>query len=194
MITFYHAAKTRSFAVLWFLEELGEPYAMKRLDLTKGEQKTAAYLTINPMGKVPAVVVDGHAIAERAAITTYLADLYPEKGLAPRPADPHRADYLRWQFFVGNCIEPAYMDHFHKRESVPGQATWGSYADVVQTMEDGVRGREFVAGNRFSAADVSMGSMIHWGLLFGVLSGEVFESYRDRLNARPALKRALTLD
>ena len=194
MITFYHAPQTRSFSVLWFLEELGEPYEVKRIDLKKGEHKTPEYLKINPMGKVPSVVVDGQAISERAAITTYLADLYPEKKLAPKLTDRNRADYLRWQFFAGNCIEPAYMDHFQKRESPPGQAAWGSYADVVRTMEDGIRDRTYLLGDSFSAADISVGSMVHWGLEFGLLTGEVFADYQKRLQARPALQRALTLD
>ena len=132
-IKLYHAAPSRSSTVLWMLEELGEPYELALLDLKKGEQRQPAYLAVNPMGKVPALIHDGVLITEVGAICTYLADAYPRAGLAPAVDDPLRGPYLRWMFFQGNCLEPALIDRALKRE--PGQASMMPYGDVDTTVE-----------------------------------------------------------
>lgn len=194
MITLYHAARTRSLTALWMLEELGEPYLIKRLDLNAREHKKADYLAINPMGKVPAVVVDGVAVSERPAICLYLTDRFPSRRLGPAIEDPRRALYLRWLFFAVGCIEPAFMDKAMQRDSPPAQAAWGSYTDVVRTLAEGLAGRTWLLGDEFSAADVVVGSMVHWGIAFKLLEGEPFVGYLTRLQARPALQRALAKD
>jgi glutathione S-transferase len=114
-ITLYHGAPSRSSTVLWFLEELGQPFNLTLLDLKAGEQRKAPYLAVNPMGKVPAIEHNGVVVTETAAILTYLADAYPAAKLAPLVSDPERGTYLRWMFFHGSCFEPAAIDHAMKR-------------------------------------------------------------------------------
>lgn len=192
----HHAAPSRSSTVLWMLEELGEPYDLHVLDLKKGEQRAPAYLSLNPMGKVPALEHDGALITESGAICLYLADAYPKAGLAPAIGDPLRGPYLRWMFFQGNCLEPAIIDKALKRE--PGQASMMPYGDfdtTVETVARTVAKGPWFLGDRFTALDVYFGSAIRWTTQFGLLPVRPeFTSYIDRLGTRPALQRTLAKD
>ena len=195
-ITLFHAVRSRSFRVLWFLEELGEPYRIEPIDLEKNEQKSEHLLRHNPMGKVP-VVLDGDvALSESGAIYIYLADKYAPGRLAPRPEEEQaRADYLRWLFFAAGVMEPAFGEKFFKWELNPRQVAWGSFASMLETLEAGVRGKEWLLGDQFTAADVFVGSNVHFGTMFGILPKEgPIAKYLARLAARPALKRALQLE
>lgn len=192
----YHAAPSRSSTVLWMLEELGEPYELNVLDLKKAEQRLPAYLAINPMGKVPALLHDGVLVTEVGAICLYLADAYPAAGLAPPLFDPARGPYVRWMFFQGNCLEPALIDKALKRE--PGQASMMPYGDLATTIEVVAqalsRGPWFL-GDRFTALDVYFGSAVRWTTQFGLLPPRPeFATYIERLGQRPALKRAEARD
>jgi glutathione S-transferase len=116
-ITLYHAPDTRSFRALWFLEELGTPYELKRVKLEQAEQKAPEFLALNPMGKLPTVVIDGHAVWESPAIIAHhLGDLFPETGLAPAPGTAARADFYRWLFFGTAVMEPALLDRMKGHE------------------------------------------------------------------------------
>ena len=195
-ITLFHAVRSRSFRVLWFLEELGEPYRIEPIDLEKNEQKSERLLRHNPMGKVP-VVLDGDvALSESGAIYIYLADKYAPGRLAPRPDDErHRADFLRWMFFAAGVMEPAFGEKFFKWELNPRQVAWGSFESMLQTLQAGVRGKEWLLGDIFTAPDVFVGSNVHFGTMFGILPKEgPIAKYLARLAARPALKRALQLE
>jgi glutathione S-transferase len=195
-ITLFHATRSRSFRALWFMEELGEPYRIEAIDLDQGEQKSERLMRYNPMGKVP-VVLDGDvAISESGAIYIYLADKYAPGRLAPRPDEERdRADFLRWLFFAAGVMEPAFGEKFFKWELNPRQVAWGSFESMLQTLEAGVRGKEWLLGDRFTAADVFVGSNVHFGTMFGILpKGGPIGEYLARLAARPALKRALQLE
>jgi len=114
-VTLYSNPMSRGRTVQWLLDELGAPYDLKVLDLAKSEQKAPEYLAINPMGKVPAIVHRGVVVTEAAAICVYLADAFPQAGLAPKLDDPKRGTYLRWIFFGVGCFEPAVMDKMFGR-------------------------------------------------------------------------------
>ena len=195
-LVLFHAVRSRSFRALWFLEELGEPYRIEHVDLHKGEQKSARFLRRNPMGKVP-VVLDGDVtVAESGAIFAYLADKYAPGRLAPRPDEGQaRADYLRWLFFGAGVMEPAFGERFFKWELNPRQVAWGSFDSMFSTLEGAVRDREWLAGDRFTGADVLVGSNVHFGTMFGIMpkEGPVGE-YLARCAARPALRRALQME
>ena len=109
-VTLFHSPNTRSTGVLILLEELGADYELNLVDMKANEQRAAAYLAINPMGKVPAILHRGALVTEQVAIFLYLADLYPEAGLAPPIGDALRGPYLRWMVFYGSCFEPAVVD------------------------------------------------------------------------------------
>src|SRR3712207_5259004 len=127
-LVFFHAPNTRSTGARILLEELGAPHELRVLNMKAGEQRNAAYLAVNPLGKVPAIVHDGALVTEQGAIFIYLADLFPEAGLAPAIGDPLRGPYLRWLVYYGSCFEPAMVDRAMKRgPAPPGMSPYRDY-------------------------------------------------------------------
>jgi glutathione S-transferase len=196
-ITLYHAAPSRSSIVRWMLEELGEPYDIHLLTLTKGEQMAPEYLAINPMGKVPALQHGDAIITESAAICTYLADEFPEAGLNVPIGDPRRGPYLKWLFFSPSCIGPAMVDRAYPRQEQPRRGTlgYGDLQTVMAVTAKAVATGPYLMGEKFTAADVVVGSTLRWGLMFKLLP-DVPElvRYVAGLEERPALQRAIVLD
>jgi glutathione S-transferase len=191
-ITFYHNPMSRGRIAHWMLEEVGAPYETKMLSFEKREHKSPEYLAINPMGKIPAIVHRGVVVTEAAAICAYLADAFPQAGLAPSPSDPARGTYFRWLFFGAGCLEPAVVDRLFTRPQVdrPGTLGYGSYEDTLNALEGAITPGPFILGDRFSAADVYVGAEIFWGLLVKALEPRpAFLEYTERLSARPAFKR-----
>ena len=191
-ITFYHAAPSRGAIVHWMLEEVGAPFRMELLDLSRGEQKEPTYLAVNPMGKVPAIVHRGVVITEVAAICCYLADAFPGAGLAPAIGDPQRGTYLRWLIFEPACLEPAIVDRMLERPPGPPRALgYGDFDTTMDVVARAVTPGPNLLGERFSTADVLIGSALRWGTMIGsVPQRPEFAGYIERLNARPALQRA----
>jgi glutathione S-transferase len=196
-LTLYHAVPSRSMITRWMLEEVGEPYDVHLMDLAKGEHRTADYLAINPMGKVPALRHGDVVITENAAICTYLADAFPKASLSVPIGDPRRGIYLKWLFFGPGCMEPAMTDRAFPRKEEPRRASLG-YGDIDTTMNvvaQGVSAGKYLMGEQFTAADVVIGSTLRWGLMFKLLPERPeFKAYVGRLNERAALKRADALD
>lgn len=194
-ITFYTNPMSRGQIVRWMLEEVGAPYETVILDYAT-TMKGADFLAINPMGKVPAIVHGGQVVTECAAICAYLADAFPEAGLAPAPAA--RADYYRWFFFAAGPVEQAVVNKslgFDVPADKARMAGYGSYDLAVDVLERAVGAQDYVAGPRFTAADVYVGSQILWGTQFGTLPKRpAFEAYGARLSARPAYQRAKAID
>ena len=194
-LSFYTNPMSRGQIVRWMLEEVGAPYEARILDYAT-TMKGADYLAINPMGKVPAVVHDGKVVTECAAICAYLADAFPEAGLAPDVAD--RADYYRWLFFAAGPVEQAITAKQFGLEPDADQqrmAGFGSLPAALDALESAVADKAFVAGDRFSAADVYVGSQIDWGLQFGTIASRpAFEAYVAPLRTRAAYKRAKEID
>ena len=196
-ITFYTNPMSRGRIVRWMLEELGQPYRTEVLDYGT-MMKAPAYLAINPMGKVPALRHGKTVVTECAAICAYLADAFPEVGLAPPPADPLRGPYYRWLFFAAGPVEAAVSNKALGWEAPPGRERmlgYGTYADVMDTLERAVSGGAYLVGGRFSAADVYLGSQIGFGLQFGTIEKRpAFERYWAGLATRPAAVRARAMD
>jgi len=194
-LVFYTNPMSRGRIVRWMLEEVGQPYRTEILDYATG-MKGAAYLAINPMGKVPAIRHGDSVVTEGAAICAYLADAFPQAGLAPALGD--RGDYYRWLFFAAGPVEAAVTSRSLGFEPQPEQrrmAGFGCLEDVVNTLEGAVKGRDYVAGDRFSAADIYVGSQIGWGMQFGSIEKRpAFEAYWERISARPAAIRAREID
>jgi glutathione S-transferase len=179
----------------WMLEEVGVPYRTEILQFGT-TMKDERYKAVNPMGKVPTITHGKKTVTECAAICAYLADAFPNKGLAPSPAD--RADYYRWMFFAAGPLEAAVSNRAlgfevpHGRERMIG---YGSHADVMDALEMAVRTNPYIAGEKFSAADVYVGSQIGWGLQFGSIEKRpAFEQYFGRLALRDAYQRASEKD
>ena len=194
-IVFYHNPRSRSQMAHWMLEEVGAPYRIELVSFDKNEHKSPAFLALNPMGKLPTIVHRGTVVTESAAIIAYLADAFPKAGLAPAPDDPSRGAYYRWLFFGAGCMEPALLDKMMNRPPVERKAAvgWGSYEEVVATLKTALAKGPYLLGDKFSAADVYIGSQIRFAMMFGApgLKGEkVFDDYVARLSARPAAQRA----
>lgn len=196
-LTLYHAAPSRSSIVLWMLEEVGQPYELHVLSLKNGDNLKTDYLKVNPMGKVPAVRHGDVVVTEVAAICTYLADAFPQAKLNVPVGDPKRGPYLKWLFFAPGCAEPALMDRmFPRKDAAPRAALgYGEYDTAFNVVADAVRGGPYVLGEQFTAADVVLGSLLRWGMMFkGVPECPEFVAYVARLTARPAAKRAEAKD
>jgi glutathione S-transferase len=191
-IVFYHNPMSRARTVHWLLEEMGAPYRIQLLDLQKGEQKKPAFLALNPMGKLPAIVHRGSVITETGAICVYLADAFPAAGLAPRADEPARGTYLRWMFFGAGCIDCALVDRMLSRP-IPDKSSalgYGRYEDVIETLEQAITPGPYILHERFSAADVYLGSQIGFGMMTRTIEPRpAFQSYLDRLSQRPAYQR-----
>ena len=192
-LTLYHAAPSRSSIARWMLEEVGEPYDIHLLSLSRGDNRTPGYLAVNPMGKVPALRHGDVVITEAAAICTYLADEFPHAKLNVPIGDPRRGVYLKWLFFGPSCIEPAIMDRAFPRKEEARRSALG-YGDVDTVMEvvtKAVANGPYIMGEQFTAADVVIGSGLRWGMMFKLLPERPeFTAYVGRLAARPALQRA----
>jgi len=192
---FYTNPMSRGQIVRWMLEECGAPYETTLLDYGT-TMKAEAYRAINPMGKVPALVHDGKTVTEAAAICAYLADAFPDAGLAPAPAD--RADYYRWLFFAAGPLEQAITAASLGYAVAPEQQRmvgYGCMEDVLTALEQAVTGKNFIAAGRFTAADVYVGAQLDFGLQFGALPARpAFAAYVAPLRERPAYRRAKAID
>lgn len=195
MMKLYYAPRTRSFSALWLMEEAGVPYERELVDITKGAQKTAEYLAINPMGKVPALVDGDAVVAESAAICAYVADRCPQAKLAPATGDPRRGRYLQWLFFAPGCIEPAMVQIFTKIQMPTVSAGWGDATAVFDVLEQAVDRGPWLLGDTFSAADIAIGAGLNFAVrLFKIApTRQAFERYLDGCAARPAFQRAQAL-
>jgi glutathione S-transferase len=194
-LEFYTNPQSRGQIVRWMLEEVGEPYDTTVLDY-QTTLKEPAYLAINPMGKVPAIRHNGVVVTEVAAICVYLADTFPAAGLAP-PVDS-RGDYYRWIFFSSGPVEAAFTNQAAGFEVPPerrGMFGYGTFELAIDTLEKAVTGKQFIAGNRFSAADLFVGSQLNFMMMFKLLEPRAaFSDYVARVTDRPAYARARQID
>jgi glutathione S-transferase len=194
-LTFYTNPMSRGQIARWMLEEVGAPYEQVLLDYGT-TMKAPEYLAVNPMGKVPAIKHGDTIVTEAAAICLYLADAFPDANLAPDLA--HRADYYRWVLFCAGPIEAAITNRAMGWQVPPDRkmmAGYGDYEDAVAALENAVAGKSFVAGDRFSAADVYVGSTIDWGLMFKTLPDRpAFQDYIAPMRERPGYKKAKAID
>jgi len=195
-VKLYWAPRSRSFRILWLLEEIGDPYEKEIVDFRNGAQDKESYRAINPMRKVPALTDGDAKVAESGAICAYLADKYADAGLAPPIGDPRRGRYLQWLFFSSGGIEPAITQTFMKFDIPSQQAGWGDAERVWSVLEEAVTPGPWLLGNDFTAADVLIGSDLHFVVnQFKMISGRPgIDAYIARCAERPAYKRALDLD
>jgi glutathione S-transferase len=193
-LIFYTNPQSRGRIVRWMLEEVGQPYETEVIPYD--QMKSERYLAIHPLGKVPAIKHNGHVLTECAAICAYLADVFPEAKLGPNVDE--KADYYRWLFFAAGPLEAAISNHAmgwqvpQERERMFG---YGNFAKAIAAVDEMLSLRDYVCGDRFTAADVYLGSQIMFPLQFGMLEerGSCIR-YRDRLQQRAAYKRANEID
>jgi glutathione S-transferase len=195
--TFFTNPMSRGQIVRWALHEVDADYEQV---LIEWQNKSPDFLAANPMGKVPTIIHhtdDGdRVVTEAAAICLYLAEMEPEAGLLP--TDAELADYLRWTLFAAGPVEQAITSRALKFEPTPEQqpmAGWGSFDRTMDTLEQHLSRRDYVCGDRFTMADVYVGSTVDWGLTFGIVPPrEAFVAYAERIQARPQYKEAKAVD
>lgn len=196
-LTFYSNPQSRGRVVRWMLEEIGVDYQLEVMEY--GEHiKSAQYLAINPMGKVPAIKHGDTVVTEVAAICAYLADQFPEEDLAPARNDPLRGDYYRWLFFCAGPFEmamSAVSENWKIDKENAMSLGCGFIAEVVNALETALSKGPYVCGEQFTAADIVLSSNIGWAIFQKNLEARpVFTEYVNRCQARPAAKRANALD
>ncbi len=195
-LTLYTNPMSRGRIARWMLEETGVPYHTEILEYD-GSMKAPEYLDINPLGKVPTVVHGDQVVTECAAICAYLAEAFPESGLAPTASE--RGAYFRWLFFAAGPLEAAVTDRNVLGLEVPADKQrmvgYGSYPAVMDALAGALSVTPYIAGDRFTAADVYVGAQVNWGLQFGSFEPRPeFEAYAERLTQRPAYRRATEMD
>lgn len=194
-IVFYTNPQSRGRIARWALEETGVPYRAEVVPFGP-EMKSAAYLSVNPMGKVPAIVHRGRVVTECAAITLYLAETFPDAGLAPTAEE--RADAYRWMFFAAGPLESAITNRALGVTFPPERGRmvgYGSFEQTMDTLEFALTRHPFVAGDRFTCADIYVGSHVGWGLMFGSIEKRpAFAEYFARVSDRDAYRRGNQLD
>ena len=195
----YYVPMTRAGRARWMLEELEVPYELHRLDVTTQENKGAAYRAIHPLGQVPALVDGDVTVFESLAVLLYLADKYPEKGLAPPVGSPLRGAYYTWSVYSMVTVERA-VDQVNQHtvrlpaaERVPAAAEAGRarFREAAEVVDRALDGRPYLIGDGFTAADLMMASVLGWGRLMGMLGDQPrLEDYVKRHVSRPAAKRS----
>jgi glutathione S-transferase len=199
MMKVFGFPNTRATRVLWALEEIGADYDYALVDLRKGEGRRPPYVDLNPAGKVPTLLEDGFALSESAAICTYLGDKFPQSRLVPEPGTRERALYYKWCFFViGELEQPLWTLAKHRfalpeKRRVPAvmdTAVW-EFGVVANALSIGLGDREYLVGERFTAADILVAHTLNWAQAFNLPLGHAnLETYARRLLGRPALARA----
>jgi glutathione S-transferase len=186
-LVLYHHPFSRAAGVLWMLEELGLPYRLEYLDFSQGEQSSVEFRRKNPMGKLPTLVDGEVTITEAAAIGLYLADRYSYGTLAPKINEPERSTYLRWILFAPSVIEPGCFAQQSKWDYRPSEAGWGTYENMLDSIEEAIGTGPWILGERFSMADLIFGGTVRYMLKFDLLEPRpAFVEYAARLNARPS--------
>lgn len=195
-ITLFHSPQCRSVSALTLLEELRAPYQLKVLNMKAGEQRKAPYLAINPLGKVPAIYHGDVLVTEQVAIFIYLADLFPEAGLAPAFDDPLRGPYLRWLVYYAACYEPALVDKAMKREPAPlATSPYGNFDSMIGTLASQLQASPYLLGDRISAADILWGIALNWGMMFKLVpETPVLLEYVKRICTRPSFVKVSEMD
>jgi glutathione S-transferase len=195
----YYFQQSRATRVRWMIEELGVPYELALVDMTKGEHKHPDYLKIHPMGSLPALEDNGVNLFESAAIIMHLADKYPKKGLAPAVGTLERGEYYQWILFAMTEVEaPLATLVQHTRflpeaERSPAVIERSSkrFKAVAAVLEQRMKDREYLVGNRFTAADVVLGGVLYLASRVGQLGDDLptLQAYSARLLGRPAAKK-----
>ena len=195
-LVFFHAPNTRSSGTRILLEELSAPHELRVVNMKAGEQRQPAFLAVNPMGKVPAILHRGELVTEQGAIFIYLADLFPKAGLAPAPDDRLRGPYLRWLVYYGSSFEPAVVDRALKREPAPpAMSPYGDYDTMLKTLTDQLAKGPYLLGDRMTAADVLWGTALAWTTAFKIVPElPVIMDYVKRVGARPSVAKVKAED
>lgn len=189
----FWAPQTRSPRAFWMLEELGIHYDTELVGIRDSERNDSSeFLTASPMGKVPAIEDGDVSLSESAAICLYLADRYSLGDLAPALDSADRGKFLYWMLYTPTVVEPAMVEKLGQFKSNRRSNGWGDFDLMINTFDEALSDMEWILGERFSAADVMLGSSAIFLRMFEMLpETENLDAYADRCVARPAYVAAL---
>lgn len=192
----YWCPQTRASRAVWMLEEAGADYEKILIDIRNEEARADAdFRAASPMGKVPALRHGDAHMTDSAAICLYVAEQFPEAGLAPAIDDPKRAQYLQWMIFGPGYIEPGMAEAFGSTKPNRVSHGWGDFPSMIEMLRGGLKEGPWLLGEQFSAADIMVGSGVVFMRMFGILpEHEDLNAYADRCLARPAYARAMAMD
>jgi glutathione S-transferase len=197
MMKLYWCANTRAFRISWLLEETALPFQRVKIDIRDAASRNdPTFRAVSPLGKVPALEDGVVRLTDSGAICLYVADQYPSTALAPPIGHPDRGAYLQWVLYTNSAIEPAMIERFQKLQPNPVAHGYGTFDLVIQTLVGALDGRgPWILGERFTAADVLLGTSVQYLLQFGLVSEQpVLSAYLERCRQRPAYQRALALE
>lgn len=196
MLTLIHKPKSRSASILWLLEEIGAPYETKIVTIKLADGSGARDpANPHPHGKVPALVHDGHVVFEGCAIALYLTDLFPDAKMGPKVGDPERGAYLSWLAYRSGVLEPAFLERRLGIQHTVGAMGWAPPEEVEEVLNAHLAGKRYFLGDTFSAADIMVGSGIHFMLQFKIMNETpLLKDYCARITDRPAYKKMMELD
>ncbi len=192
-LVFFHNPWSRATVIHWLLEELGVPYSTRIIDIQHPDNIPEDYRATQAHKKVPAIRHNGVVVTERAAIALYLAETFPEAGLAPAIGSPERAAYLTWLVYSDAVVDPAMSAHHYQWQYEKGAVSFGLFEDMTARIERHLAGNDYIAGNTFTAADCVFGGMLYWlvEMFKGIPKLPVHQAYFDRISARPAFQRTM---
>lgn len=201
-ITFYTNPVSRGAVVRWLLTELEVTYDTVILEYDSTESphgiKSADYLAINPMGKVPALKDGEIVITETAAICAYLTDKFADKQLAPALNSPLRGEYYRWLFFAHGVLEPAVLANSMNLivpESQQSTAGYGTYDNVISTLRSKLATGHYVCGDSFTTADLYLANALSFYLQFKLIPElPEFTNYVAYHTTRESFTKAKAID
>ena len=198
MITLVHAPHSRSSGFVWLLEEIGEPYRIQYASIRRGDGSGVLDdSNPHPHGKVPVLKDKSSIIFEQAAIALYLADKYPRADLGPYIEDPARGGFLSVLAYYAGVVEPAFTSKFMKVAVPRGTAGWVDANEVMDFINDRLSKHPYIAGEKFTAADVLYASMFALFMNSPLLEGKKTQQLQDyvtRCVSRPARARAMAKD
>jgi glutathione S-transferase len=196
MIRLYHAPRSRSFRTLWLLEEIGASFDLEIVSIRRGDGSGARDTgNPHPHGKVPALKHNDTVIFETTAIALYLTDMFPQSGLGPKIGDPERGTYLSWLAYYGGVFEPALTAKYLKIEHIYGTFGWAPFEEVLALLNETLRAKPYLLGDKFSALDVIYGGSVPMLMLRGIVpETDALKAYAGRVTSRPAFLRAQARD
>ena len=192
----FWSPRTRASRAVWLLEEANVDYEVEAVDIRAADRNDSAeFLAASPMGKVPALVDGEVLLSDSAAICIYVADRYAPGRLAPAIDDPQRGAFLYWTLYTPSVIEPAMGEKVSGAKPNRASNAWGTFELMVETLEQGIAGKDWILGNQFTAADVMLGSSVVFLRMFGMLpESEALSGYADRCLARPGYQKAMAME
>lgn len=200
MRTLYGMVSTAAMAPHILLREIGVPFELRLLDRDKGEHKSAAYLALNPHGRVPTLVDGDLVLYEAAAICLHLADSHPEAKLAPAVGMPERAEFYRWLVYLTNSVQAEMLLYFYPERYVEGTQAQAAFKAATEARLNGhfdgidraLEGRTWLLGDTYRAVDPYLFMLCRWTRFMGRPARTLgnLGPYLARVLERPAVKAA----